>query len=65
MPFFPLSPQLFIKILNKLKYNVIYDAAELQIILNPHIPREEWEGEHKPARIIGKHLMPKLGFPGA
>lgn len=65
MPFFPLSPQLLIQILNKLKCNIIYEAAELQIVLNPPMPLEEREGKHKPAGIIGKQLMPKLGFPGA
>ena len=43
---------------------MIYEAAELQIVLSPPIPCEEWEGEHKPARIIGKHPMPKLGSQG-
>lgn len=64
MPVFPLSPQLFIKILNKVKCNAIYEAGQLQVVLNPPIPREEWEGGTKPARTMGTHPMLKLGFPG-
>lgn len=50
--------------MNKVKCHAIYEAVKLQVALNPPIPCEEWEGESKPARIIGTHPMLKLGFPG-